>query len=380
MRIGIDARSIATNYCGVSRFCVDFMRALSKIDQDNEYVIYTNYTRSLEIFKTNNFREKRVNIKRYSLKDHISFGKIVTGDALDVFHSCHSTFPLRLKSQAKKILTVHDVMAAKYSWFFERHGTIKKHLAKQYFKVIMQKSIELADVIVAVSEFTKQEILSTFHTSFQKVKVNHNGFSSKVPNNVKENIHISRRKLEKYSINRPYILYLGNFKKYKNISKLIEGFAKHKNNNTASDVILVIAGNDKKNTFRVENLIKKNNISHGVKVVGYIEEDDLPVIYANAKAFVFPSLYEGFGIPPLEAMASGIPVLSACSSSLPEVVGEAALMVNPDDSSDIANKIEAILFNYSLRQELVKKGSERIKLFNWERTAKAYLDIYSSLK
>lgn len=380
MRIGIDARYIRNKFCGAGRVSLNLIKALARNDSKNEYIIYTNDMRNLPIVDRPNFTEKKIGIPMYSLKDHLITYKIVKSDKLDIFHSQLMSFPLLLKISAKKVLTVHDTMGAKYAWFYESHGKVKKHFIHRYFKFLIKKSVGDADVIITVSNFSKDDITDFFNITNDKVKVVYNGvtYNDFTPLSPQEKSDKFKYLKEKYAINKPFILYIGNFKRYKNIKGTLEGYAKYKRNNPQSDVILVIGGNDK-NVIYPKALAQKLNINNDVCFINYIDEEDLPIIYAMSKLFIFPSIYEGFGIPPLEAMASGSPVLTSNATALPEVVGDAGILVNPLDTDEIAEKINVLLTDKSLREGLIAKGIKRVRMFSWDNSAISMIKIYESL-
>jgi glycosyltransferase involved in cell wall biosynthesis len=189
-----------------------------------------------------------------------------------------------------------------------------------------------------------------------------------------------QRILERYQIHYPFLLYAGNIRPQKNVPRLVEAFAVVRDELSShpvfKDLRLIIIGDEISRYPSVRRAVIQSRVEHAVRFLGFVPFDTLRNFYEAAAAFVFPSLYEGFGLPPLEAMASGTPVVASGVSSLPEVVADAAVVVNPENVFDIAHGIRAVLVNDDLRRSLIKRGREQAAKFSWERTARQVLDIY----
>jgi glycosyltransferase involved in cell wall biosynthesis len=189
-----------------------------------------------------------------------------------------------------------------------------------------------------------------------------------------------RRVLERYQVNYPYILYAGAIRPQKNVPRLVEAFAvllgELKDHPVYKDLRLIIIGDEIARYPAVRHAVIKSRVEHAVRFLGFLPFETLRVFYQCAAVFAFPSLYEGFGLPPLEAMACGTPVVTSNVSSLPEVVGEAAVLVNPENVFDIARGLREALLNEALRRELTRRGFEQLRRFSWERTAREVLEVY----
>ncbi|MFC4776800.1 glycosyltransferase family 4 protein [Paenibacillus sp. GCM10023252] len=273
-----------------------------------------------------------------------------------LFWSPHFNIPIFYRG--KLLVTIHDVF----------HLVMKEHIGgihKQLYAKLMFKAIKnRASSIICVSEFTKQELINHNGSGKQKIVAIHNGINK----NWLEVIKSDSLKEED-----PFLLYVGNVKPHKNLSTLINAF------NLIKDEIphnLIIIG--KKEGFltgdsKIFDEVQKTN--GRVKFTGFIEQDTLEQYYANADCLVFPSLYEGFGFPPLEAMATGCPVISSNAASLPEVCEDAVVYINPLDSDDIASKIVKTLGDNKLREEIVIKGKKQAKKFTWDNCAKETINV-----
>ena len=235
-------------------------------------------------------------------------------------------------------------------------------------------ALKHASKIIAISEFTKNELINIYQADSSKIEVVHLAYDDQLFRPIKDEAKINEV-LAKYKIEKPYILYVGRLEKKKNIIGLIKAFksftdTKYKIQNTRYKLILVgKPGYGYKRIKNYESRIKN------ILEIGYVEQTDLPYIYAGAKVFVFPSFYEGFGMPVLEAMACATPVVASNTTSIPEVAGDAALLVNPDNSKEIAAAVEQIINDTDLRTRLVQKGLDRVKNFSWQKCASQTLDV-----
>lgn len=252
------------------------------------------------------------------------------------------------------VITVHDLIHLSFS-------EDKKNLQKIYYEWLIKPTLRKAYKIITVSDYSKKKIIEWSGVPENKVIIVHGGVSQ----------YFSTQN-KKHAPGYPYVLHVGNTKKHKNIERLIQAFANAK---IDSSIRLILTG---KNSEKLTALIQKNHLQDRIVFSGILSEEKLAEYYSGALAFLFPSLYEGFGLPVLEAMASGIPVLTANTTSLPEVAGDAALLVDPVSMDAISRNIEKIVDDSELRKILIKKGLERVKHFSWEKAAErvqSVLDI-----
>ena len=301
----------------------------------------------------------------YSIKEQFElFNKI---PQCDIFWSPHYNIPLLPIKAKKRMVTIHDV----FHLAFYDSLSFKQKL---YAKLVINQAVKKSDIILTVSEFSKSEIMKYTKISKQ-IDIVHNAIDFdkfKVIDDMQRLLDIK----EKYNLPNNFLLFVGNVKPHKNIKNLLLAI-KDLNQN------LVIVG--KKGGFitgdsEIEDMIRNNNLEDKIFFTGFVEDEDIPVIYNLAKIFVFPSLYEGFGIPPLEAQACGTPVISSNIASLPEVGEDSVIYCTPEKSSDIKEKIELVLDDISLQKELVVKGSKNIKRFSWEKSAENIIEIIERLQ
>lgn len=267
---------------------------------------------------------------------------------------------LSLFTRKKQVITIHDFIPL---YFPE----VAKHQNK-YYKIMMPILLKKAYKIIAISENTKEDILKFYDVDESKIKVIYNGYDNELfsENNVKENI------LEKYNINYDYMIMVGASYPHKNLEIAIEAMVDLK-----EDCKLVVVGKDSEYILKLKELSSKLKVEDKIKFIGYVSDEDLPTLYNKSKAFVYTTLYEGFGLPILEAMGCKTAVITANNSSLPEVYGDSALVFENNNAKDLQKKMEMILTDETLRENLIEKSIENVKRFSWEKTSK---EIYEVLK
>lgn len=287
----------------------------------------------------------------------------------DVFWSPHLNSPLLPVRAATKLLTVHDV----YHLAFRNKLSA---LQKFYSSLVIKNVIKQADRIITVSEFTKSELLKYTRVNPERISVVHNGIDRSRFRIIKDNRLLDSVR-RKYSLPEKFLLFVGNLKPHKNLVKLLLAFEEISERNP--EYHLVIAGKSEGMITTDKEIIKftSGNIGFSGKVhfTGELKNEDIAVIYNLAEAFIFPSVYEGFGLPVLEAMACGCPVISSNAASLPEVCGDAAYYFKPHDVKDIARAVSEVLSDRNLRQDLIARGLKRADLFSWETSAEKTLEI-----
>ena len=363
MNIGIDAHSWGQNLTGNEIYTVNLLRNLAKIDKSNNYRVYVSNKRILSdnLFKEPNFQAKFIGYTRWK-RIFLSMPIELNINNVDVVHMQY--FPPLFYS-GKFIVTIHDVSFK----IFPQWYSLKERLMFKFVKL----AIENAKYIVAVSGFTKKEILTRYNMPSHKVVVIYNGVSDSFK--LTEDSGLTLRVKKKYFLPDDFLLYVGTFVDLKNIPGLIRAFAIFKRTKIRKEK-LVLIGDKKCNYNKISKLIEKLNLKDEVKFIGYVSESELPAIYNCAKLFVSISFYESFGLSSLEAMASGLPVITSNTSAFPEVVNEAGVMVNPYDEEAVAKAMSQILDDKDLYQSMRLKGLNQAKKFSWLETARQTLKIY----
>lgn len=366
-RIGIDARFYGPLGKGLGRYTEEAVDNIIKLDQDNEYVIFLR-RENFNDFKCDGLRIKKVlaNIRWYSLAEQLIFPFYIWRERLDLMHFPHFNAPIFCP--VKFVVTIHDLILIKFPT--SRATTLGPTLYKiknLAYKLVIYLAVKRAKKILAVSEYTKNDIVRQFKVKPEKIAVTYEGVAEllKTPF-IKEG--------RGDFISQPYLLYVGNAYPHKNLEGLIRVFARI--NKSLPDLKLVLVG--KEDYFYNRLKLYAKNFSANIIFPGYVPDRELAELYRNALIYVFPSFYEGFGLPPLEAMARGLAVVSSNKTCLPEILGEAALYFNPADEADMKHKIEQALSGEKLRAELIRRGYEQIKKYSWRDCAEKTLEVYKN--
>ncbi|MFZ3171880.1 MAG: glycosyltransferase family 1 protein [Carboxydocellales bacterium] len=377
LMIGIDARPIQThNSSGIPNYVRHLVKALAKIDQINSYRLFYNSFKDISDhimeLTSGNIENKISRIPNKVLGefwDRFNFPPIENFlGIIDIFHATHFLAP-PIKSP-KLVVTIHDLAFVKFPECFT------KEQGKEFVRRVRQSCIN-ADMIISDSMSTKRDIIELFHIPSGKITV--------VPLAAQEIFDYQENQTKnslirnKYKLDKEYFLFVGTIEPRKNLVRLIQAY-----NRLPKDIKehyhLVLAGGkgwlNKEIYTEAEQL---GLMDEHVKFLGYVPDSDLPALLKQAIAFVYPSLYEGFGLPPLEAMASGVPVISSSISSIPEVVGEAGLLIDPYSVEEISSAMQKIIEDVKLASRLSKLGLARAGLFSWEETARATLDVYKKV-
>lgn len=363
-RFGFDKNTGLPNRVGSGEFCYQLLSNLPNLDKINEYSIFLPVEPSLDLPKQT---EKWKYVVFHYLKLWTLLGlsgKLLRlNKKLDVFFSPTHYLPAYVPCPS--VISILDVSYLHFPKLFNKKDLYQLKLWGKY-------SIKKASKIITISNSSKNDIIKAYGVEPKKIVVIYPG-TKKLPS---INHVLSMQDLKnKFDISKPYILFVGTLQPRKNIVKLVEAFSNLKN----KDLELVIVG---KKGWQYEEILespKKYGIEKRVLFLDTVSDEELPSLYKNALCFVLPSLYEGFGLPILEAMQYGCPVITSNVSSLPEAGGDAALYFNPNDSSDIAEKIEKVISDSSLREEMIKKGHEQVKKFSWEKTARETLGVLEGL-
>lgn len=378
-KIAIDIRTLMDErYSGVSEYTLRLVSELLRLDKQNEYVLYYNCGRDISA-RLPQFQQANVRVVgtrypnkffNYVLQKIFHYPKIdrVVGGA-DVFWSPHINF-LSLSNQPKKFLTIHDLSFLRYPDFFSGRKNF-------WHRAVNIKRLAAGfDHFIAVSENTKNDIVDLLDVPAERVDVIYSGVDeSYAPVN---NVDVLEKVRSKYVLPGKFILYLGNVEPRKNLVGLIKAYTELRQNNPElSDYQLVIAGATGWKIAQIFQALYASPYQDDIKFLGYVDKEDKPALYTMSSVFAYPSFYEGFGFPPLEAMACGTPVVTSNISSLPEIVGSSALTIDPYNTRAIAEAIKQVLSSPDLAESLRQKGLEQVKKFNWEAAAQRYLDIFN---
>lgn len=374
MIIAIDATIIREEITGTGFYITNLINGLIKIDNSNTYYIFGDEKFLKRHLKTekNNFKIVHKRFKNRIIRvlwEYFILPLELKKLKVEILHSPNYITPL-MKLGFKVILTIHDLT---FLLFADKYPVTKRLLFGRMINIY----IKISDKIIAVSENTKKDILRFFTIPENKISVTYESY----PEYYNEYIDSKNAKehLKKYGIKKEFILYVGMIEPRKNILALLKAFIQL---DKELDLDLVIVGKKGWYYSEIENFIASveiEKLNNNIIFTGYIHEDELKYFYRSALVFVYPSLYEGFGLPPLQAMACGVPVITSNISSLPEVVGEAAVQINPESITEIVKNVKLVYNNKDFREILIEKGLKRAKLFNLEKIAENTLNIYKNI-
>lgn len=374
MKILIDFTQIPLQKVGVGVYALNLVKEIAKLDYENRYyIIIQDDEHSLDDIENQNFKFILVQSKifrklifRFFLEQFI-IPYIAIRDNINIIHSLHYSIPL-FATGVKRIVTIHDMIFFKFPQY---HELIKKY----YFRFFTRLSAKLADRIIAISESTKKDFLAIAGAKKDKVVLIYLG---------KENwshCTFTSEKIEfikdKYGIKGQYLLFIGTIEPRKNLVKLIDAFKKLLK--AEKKYQLVIVGKRGWGYKEIYRKIDDHGLGDEIIFTGFVEEVDKPYIIKGSKIFIYPSLYEGFGIPVLEALTLGVPTITSNVSSMPEIAGNAAFLVDPTDEKAIYSAIKQLLSNQKLYLNYNKRSIIQANKFSWAKTASQTIELYRSL-
>jgi glycosyltransferase involved in cell wall biosynthesis len=367
MRIGIDATALPPRPVGAGNYIIELIRHIERLNGVDEFVVFAQpHGRDLiDVPARPGFDWVMIPERSPAQRlvwEQTGFPRLVARARLDLLHSLHYTRPMRLPCAS--VVTFHDMTF----FLFPHLHTLSKRL---YFPQAMRLSARKANALIADSESTRQDAIRLLGISPARIHT--------VPLGVSPAFHPVREAglleavRQRYSLPEHFILYVGLVEPRKNLPMLLRAYQRLPGGSAPA---LVIVGRFGWGVEQVFKLVEALAIQEKVHFSGYVPAEDLPIVYNLADVFVYPSLYEGFGLPPLEAMACGTPVITTAVSSLPEHVGEAGILIPPQDEEALFQALVDILQDPDLRGELSRKGPERAAQYSWNRTAQETLNVY----
>ncbi len=377
MRIGIDGRSLSTNRA-IFRYTKNLLNSLSEIDKENEYLLFMEGDQPLNDIKYLNLSTNWKLIKaprKIVLKDHLCFNNFIKKFSLDVFfHPDNTEF---LICHPRSVVTVHDLIPYIFPKLSLSSNLLKRGSQNLYLSLQRKAILRSARHIITVSNNSKSDLIRLFGMTPDFVSVTQESVEDVYrPVSKTETIKV----LASYGVSGDYIFCHAGFSPYKNLLNLVEAFFEFSKYNSGISLVLGGAYQRRDPYFKkINDILGKYLLHDKVIFTGYIPEESLPAIYSGALLFVYPSLYEGFGIPLLEAQACGVPVVCSNTASLPEVVGDSAVLFNPLSVSDIAEKLVRVYANDGLRKELTELGFINVKRFSWLKCARETLSVLETV-
>lgn len=365
IRIGIDARLYGPKQTGPGRYVQKLIQNLEKIDSNNQYIIFLRKENWNEYQpKNKNFKKVLADCHWYTLKEQILMPFKIRQAKVDLMHFPHFNVPVFCFKPF--VVTIHDLILKRFPTrrvsALEPFSYWFKNIA---YHLVIYSAIKRSKKIIAISNYTKKDILKYFSIDSKKIKVIYEGAPQEIFNSSNDNI------LKKHNISKPYLLYVGNAYPHKNLERLIMAFDGLNKNGMQ----LVLAG---RLDFFYKKIQKRFSGFKNIVFTDFILDKDLPTLYQNASLYIFPSLCEGFGLPPLEAMTYQIPVVSSKATCLPEILGQAAIYFNPEDIEDMKQKIKLVLEDKQLQKELILQGNKKIREYSWVKMAQEVLREYEA--
>jgi len=369
MLIGFDIRRAEA--FGVGTYIKNLIRAFARRGAGHEYVLVGDQkARAALAGLPSNFRLRSCESGYASVNNHLRFQFLLREISPDLFHVPHRVVPYFMP--CPYVVTVHDLDKIIFREAFgsRLRGELRFH--------VLRHGLGRAKRIITVSQATRRDLVRLIGLPADRIEI--------VPNAIddlfleQDSEPDCRLTLERYQVDYPFLLYAGNIQPQKNLPRLVEAFAvvqaELEQHPHYRDLRLIIIGDYLTAHAALRRSVIRSRVQHKVRFLGFVPVETLRIFYRTAEAFVFPSLYEGFGLPPLEAMAQGTPVITSNVSSLPEVVGDAAILVNPEHVFEIARGIRQALLDSELRRRLVERGREQVARFSWDRAADRILELY----
>jgi glycosyltransferase involved in cell wall biosynthesis len=367
MRIGIDGRKL--HDFGIGTYLQNLLKELVRLDDDAEYVVLCRAEDEAWLEGLGpRIHPVVTRAGNYSLREHVEVPWRLWRAGVALFHSPHYVLPLFVPCPA--VVTIHDCIHLRFPQY------LPSRLGYAYARTALWVATHRSARVFTVSEASKRDILEYFNVPESKVAVIYNAIDERFSEEpVAEEV---MRVKERYQLNDPFILYAGNIKPHKNLERLIEAFHIIRKGELEY-VKLLIIGDEISKYAALRRTVHRYKLHKHVRFFGFVPDATLAILYRLARVFVFPSLYEGFGLPPLEAMASGTPVITSNVSSLPEVVGDAAMLIDPYQPDAIAGAMRRVMLDDRLRDDMRERGLMRAREFSWGRSVTRIKEIYDEV-
>jgi len=376
MKIGIEAQRLyRRRKHGMDLAALELIRNLQKLDRKNDYVIFVKPGEDNECLKESaNLKIVQIEARNYGLWEQVALPLAVRRENLDILHCTSNTAPWF--PGAPTIVTLHDIMYLEGLRFLRTSKSWYHKIGNLYRRLIVPRVIKKAERLITVSEFEKKRICNHLNLAANRVSVAYNGVGEHFkPVN---DLLIMGNTRRKYNLPERFILFMGSNDPKKNIRGTIEGYADYMVSSTHK-LPLVLLDFDEDRLKNILDSIGHPGLLEKIILPGYVGNSDLPALYSLADVFLFPSFRESFGLPPLESMACGTPVISSTTSSMPEICGNGALLVDPFKPTEISQAILRITGDRDVQQRLIQNGFKRVESFSWQNTAISVLAIYEDV-
>ncbi len=363
-RIGIDARKIAD--FGIGTYIRHLVRALAELDSENDYLLFVGraYDGELDDLPPN-FRRVSERAPVYSLREQVVLSWRLARLSLDLYHATHYVLPL--VAPRRVVVTIHDIIHLLYPEF------LPNPLAFLYAQRMIRRSLNRADVVISDSQNTRTDLMDYFEVDGRKIRRIYPGVAEEFRRPLGEEVLQHWR--DRFGLHRPYLLFVGNPKPHKNLDNVVQAFAQAVERHGFDTDLVCVGGRDGADA-KVKQRAAQLGLGERVKLLGHVEPEALPPLYQGATLFLYPTLYEGFGLPVVEAMASGVAVVTSNSSALREIAEGYAELVDPLDVDAIGGAVARCLADGEHRRTLADQGRRRARDFDWRRTAEQTLEVY----
>ena len=367
MRIAIDARKLRD--FGIGTYIRNLLRHLARLDATTEFVVLCREQDCAFVTELGeNFRAVTEPSRPYSLREQFAIPLELRRAGANLFHAPHYVLPPM--TPCRSVVTIHDCIHLRFPQY------LPSRLGYAYARSSLWVAAHRSARVLTVSEASKRDILEYFRVPESKVTVIYNAIDERFHEEPPADEVM--RVQERYQLTDPFILYAGNIKPHKNLERLIEAFHMVRRGEL-EHIKLLIIGDEISKYATLRRAVHRYKLHKHVRFFGFVPDATLAILYRLARVFVFPSLYEGFGLPPLEAMASGTPVITSNLSSLPEVAGDAAMLIDPYQPDAIAGAMRRVLQDERLRDDMRERGLARVREFSWARSVKQVREIYDEV-
>jgi glycosyltransferase involved in cell wall biosynthesis len=383
MNIGIDCRMYGIHNRGIGRYTERLILELAKLKDENRYTLFMDSKTAQEVeLDAGKFRIIKTDVPWYSLKEHFVMPKLIKESRVDIMHWTHLN--VSYWCPVPYIVTIHDLIVMHFP--DSRATTLPdwKYKIKLWgYNKVLRNAVKNAQKIITVSEYTKRDIVKNLNVEESKIQVTYLGVDKMIlgTQNLRNTPQFEKYLFDKFNIHKNYLLYVGSAYPHKNLESLVDVFQilrKKYNRNWQ----LVLVGRIDEFYKRLQEYVKINiseDLKEDIVFTGEVNNKDLDGIYRQAKLFVFPSKYEGFGLPPLEAMSHGVPVAASKQTSIPEVLGDAAYYFDPNNKENMSQAIDVLGSIHKIQDEFIEKGLARANQFSWNKTAVDTLDVYKKI-
>ncbi len=378
MKIFIDARYLRATFSGIATYSELLLAAMGRIDTQNTYTVLTHssYRGGLEL--PDNFEVIEDDARPVSFRTLFGLQKVVEQYNPDVFHSMMPLWPLALRADYRTVVTIFDLQPILDPNFTSGRGGLKRRAYDVFYHLAYRQCFTWADYLIAISHATKRDVAKCFPAAAENVLVIHPGYDPEgTESPTDEQVALIQ---EKYDLPQRYILYLGSTRPNKNLARMLDAYEEFlRRHPEDKDLRWVMVLKPDRFFDPFFAAVRKKGLLRQVQIFEQVSEVEKRVFYRKAQLLYFVTMFEGFGLPVLEAQGNGLPVLASTHSALPEVAGKAAVLVDAEDITSIADGLETALYNEEVRTDIINRGFENIKRFSWDEAARETLNMYEHL-